>query len=170
MSDPKSGIVGIYRYLDHFCEAIEKVKNRPDFSGYEALAPTSYHEIEVASGFKPSAVRWFTFWGGMIGTASGFGLTLGLDYDWPLTVGGKMGGFHSIPAYVVIGFELTILLGAISTILGMLVMCKLANPRVKILDKRITDDRFAIFLPNVNASSPQAAFLKECGAEEINAV
>ena len=39
-----------------------------------------------------------------------------MSHDWPLLVGGKPIG--SIPPYVVIIFELTILLGALSTVAG----------------------------------------------------
>ena len=75
-------------------------------------------------------------------------------------MGGKTPGFTSLPAYVVIGFELTILLGAIMTIVGMLVMCKIPNPGQRILDNRLTDDKFGIFVPNVGSDSEQAQFLK----------
>ncbi len=68
---------------------------------------------------------------------------------------------------MVIGFECTILLGAIATIAGMLVMGRLPNPKANILDTRLTDNRFGIFVPNVDEGSSAAAFLKTCGAEEI---
>jgi len=170
MATQTPGILAVFKYLDHFTDAIEKIRERGDFQGHEYFSPTSYHEIEHACHYKPSGVRWFTFTGAMIGTITGFSLALGLDYLWPLTVGGKQAGIASIPAYVVIGFELTILFGALATILGMLVLGRLANPKARILDARLTDDRFGVFVPNVGSSSPQAAFLKECGAEEIKTV
>ena len=108
--------------------------------------------------------------GAMTGTASGFGLALGMDYDWLLTVGGKMGGIYSVPAYVIFGFELTILLGGIMTIAGMLIMGKMPNPTQRILDTRFTDDRFGIFVPNAALDGDQAAMLKSCGAQELKAI
>ena len=56
------------------------------------------------------------------------------------------------------------------TIVGMLVMCKIPNPGQRILDNRLTDDKFGIFVPNVGSDSEQAQFLKACGADEINLV
>jgi hypothetical protein len=163
------GIIAIFAYLDEVCAAIEKIKDRSDFIDHEVLSPTSYHEIEHAEGFGASPVRFFTLVGALTGMTGGFFLCLILDWDWPLVVGGKTAGIYSLPAYVVIGFECTILLGAIFTILGMLVMGRIPNPKRKVLDPRTTDDRFAIFVPDTEPSGPQAAFLKECGAEEVRA-
>lgn len=163
------GVLGLYKHLDTVCHAIEKVKGRQDFKDHEVLSPTSYHEIEHACAYPPSPVRWFTFFGAMTGTLTGFALPLLCDWDWPVVVGGKTAGIYSIPAYVVIGFELTILFGAIATVLGILVMCRMPNPKVRVLDPRLTDDHFGIFIPNVGLDSAQAKFLKENGAIEVKA-
>lgn len=164
-----NGIMGVFRHLDVVCDAIEKVRDRSDFAGHEVFTPTSYHEIEHACGFGSSAVRFFTLTGALTGVTFGFALCLGLDWDWPIYVGGKTPGIYSLPAYVVIAFECTILLGAIATIIGMLVMGRIPNPKRKVLDTRLTDDRFAIFVPGVSLDSPQAQLLRECGADEVRA-
>jgi hypothetical protein len=166
-SNPDQGIIAIFKYLDTTCGAIEKIRERGDFAGHEVFSPTSYHEIEHACGFGASPVRYFTLIGALTGTCTGFGLPILLDWDWPIIVGGKTPGVFSLPAYVVLGFELTILFGVIATITGMLVMGRIPNPKRRVLDERLTDDRFAIFLPGGKLGSPQAQFLKECGAEEV---
>jgi hypothetical protein len=168
-SDPDVGVIGVFRHLDTLCSAIERVRERDDFSGHEVLSPTSYHEIEHACGFGASPVRFFTLIGALTGMVSGFALALATDWDWPIIVGGKTPGIYSIPAYVVIGFECTILFGAIATILGMLVMGRLPNPKRRVLDPRTTDDRFAIYVPGARLDSPQAQLLRECGADEVRA-
>lgn len=165
MSQP--GILAIYKHLDEFTDAISKVRVRPDCQGYEAFSPTSYHEIEHASGYTDSPVKWFTLTGALTGMVGGFALALATDWDWPLVTGGKTPGIYSLPAYVVIGFECTILLGAICTILGMLVHCRIPNPKTSVLDPRFSDDRFGIFVPGAQVESEQAKVLQECGAEEI---
>ncbi len=166
-----NGILAIFQYLDDFTHAIEGVRARSgEFSGYELFSPTSYHEIEHAAGFGASPVRFFTLIGALAGVSFGFGLALLTDWDWPIIVGGKTPGIYSLPAYVVIGFECTILLGALMTILGMLVHCRLPNPKIDILDPRLTDDRFGIFIPGAGSGSSQAKFLKDCGAEEIKVI
>jgi Protein of unknown function (DUF3341) len=161
------GILAIFKHLDSVCHAVEKVKGRHDFKDHEVYSPTSYHEIEHACAYPPSPVRWFTFVGAMLGTVTGFSIPLLCDWDWPIVVGGKTPGIYSLPAYVVIGFEFTILFGAIATVLGILVMCRIPNPKVTILDKRLTDDMFGIWVPGAVADGPQAKLLSEFGAIEI---
>lgn len=168
--DLSTGIIAIYRYLDEVCDAMEKIKSRGDFENHEVFSPTSYHELEHAADYGPSAVRWFTLTGALTGIATGFLMPLGMDYDWQLVVGGKLGGILSLPAYLIFGFELMVLFGAIATIAGMLIMGRLPEIKKRILDPRTTDDRFAIFVPGATVDGPQAEFLKACGAEEVNPV
>lgn len=165
----KIGVIGIFRYLDDILAAIDEIKLRNDFVGHEVYAPTSYHELmeQAEDIYGPSEVRWFTLVGALMGVTTGFGMPLLLDYDWPLVVGGKSAVFYSLPAYFIFGFELMILFGAIATILGMLVMGRLPNPNARIHDARITDDCFAIYIPQVQPDSEQAKLLKKWGAEEI---
>ncbi len=164
------GVLAVYKYLDQLTDAMVAIRDRGDFKDHEVFSPTSYHEIEEALDAGPSPVRWFTLAGALTGTLTGFLLALWIDYDWPLVVGGKLGGLYSVPAYVVIGFELTILFGGIMTIVGMLVMGRLPNPKQRILDPRFTDDRFGIFVPNVALDGEQAKLLKQFGAEEIRLI
>lgn len=170
MKKRPGGILAVFQYLDCLTEAMEKARSRGDFDGHEVFSPTSYHEIEHAGGFGSSAVKWFTFCGAMTGTILGFALCLYTDFDWPLVVAGKTPGVYSLPAYVVIGFELTILLGGIATIVGMLVMGRIPNPNQRVLDVRFTDDRFGIFVPNATVNGEQAKLLKGCGADEIREI
>ncbi len=170
MSKRPGGILAVYQYLDNLVDAMKAVQARSDCAGHEVFSPTSYHEIEEALDAGPSPVRWFTLSGALTGTFTGFGLALWLDYDWPMVVGGKLAGLYSVPSYVVIGFELTILFGGLMTILGMLVMGRLPNPKQRILDPRFTDDRFGIFVPNASLDSEQARLLKSFGAEEIRII
>lgn len=164
------GVLAVYKYLDDLTDAISEIRGKSEFHGYEIFSPTSYHEIEHAAGYETSPVKWFTLAGGMTGTITGFGLALACDYDWPLVVGGKTAGVYSLPSYVIMGFELTILFGAIMTITGMLVMGRLPNPKARVYDVRTTDDHFAIFVPNVDLNSSQAATLKKHGAIEMKAI
>jgi hypothetical protein len=168
----KKGVLAVFKYLDDTCEALKKIKGRPECRQYEVYAPASYHElIEVAEEkMGTSQVRWFTLVGCLSGVTSGFGMCLLADYDWPIIVGGKLPGIYSLPAYVIFGFELMILFGAIATILGMLVMGRLPNPKSHVFDSRLSDDHFAIFIPNMDRDSEVAQVLKTCGACEVKSV
>lgn len=166
---PTEGVMAIFQYLDEFTEVLAKIETKSEFAGHEIYTPTSYHEVieHAEKVYGPSEVRWFTLVGALTGIASGLALPLGMDWDWPIVVGGKTAGIYSLPAYMIFVFELMVLFGAIATITGMLVMGRLPNPHAKIRDKRLSDDRFAIFVPGVSVDSKQAQLLKQWGAEEV---
>ena len=168
----RKGVLAVFKYLDDTCDAIKQIKSRKDCKDHEVYAPVSYHElIEFAEErYGPSQVRWFTLVGALTGVTSGFGMCLLADYDWPIIVGGKQAGIYSLPAYVIFGFELMILFGAIATILGMLVMGRLPNPKAKVFDNKLSDDHFAIFLPDQKIESDSVQILKDCGACEVKVV
>ena len=93
-----------------------------------------------------SPVRLFTLIGGLTGCAAGFGMTIWMSLDWPLLVGGKT--IASIPPYVVIAFELTILLGALSTVArgGPVLACSWASAGSPTIPS-YSDDQIGVFVP-----------------------
>jgi molybdopterin-containing oxidoreductase family membrane subunit len=114
-------------------------------------------------------VRLFTLVGGLAGTASGFALTIWTALKWNLITGGKP--VVSIPPFVVIAFELTILLGGLCTVLGLLITARL--PRVGVsprYDPRFSADRFGV---EVTCEASERAAIEEvlhgAGAEEVRA-
>ena len=69
-----------------------------------------------------------------------------MSHDWPVVVGGKPIG--SIPPYVVIAFELTMLLGALSTVAAVALFSVLdGQARRAPTIRRFSDDRIGIFVP-----------------------
>ena len=164
---PTPGVLAVYAHLDTTLDAIKKLRaaGHADFTVY---SPIPRHEIEDALGQPVSPVRAFTLVGGIAGCAIGAWITLWMSADWPLVVGGKPIG--SIPPYVVIMFEMTILFGALSTILGIILNAVFGARRTGTIlyDPRFTNDRFGIFVP---AGSDKAAaverLLRDSGAEEV---
>src|SRR3954468_24066682 len=145
-AQPTPGVLGVFGYLDTTLEAIKRLRaaGHTDFTVY---SPIPRHEIEVALGQPVSPVRMFTLIGGIAGCAIGTWLTLWMSNDWPVVVGGKPVG--AIPPYVVIMFEMTILFGALSTILGIVFNVLFAKRRegTILYDPRFSNDRFGIFVP-----------------------
>ena len=95
-----------------------------------------------------------------------FGMTLWMSHDWPVVVGGKAIG--SIPPYVVIAFELTILLGALITVAAVAMFSILMAKRGAAYDPRFSDDTIGIFV----AAGPDQArqleqMLRNAGAAEV---
>src|SRR5919198_1786071 len=150
---PTPGVLGVFAYLDTTLDAIKRLRaaGHTDVTVY---SPVPRHEIEDALGQPVSPVRMFTLIGGIAGCSIGAWLTLWMSADWPIQTGAKPIG--SIPPYVVIMFEMTILFGALSTILGILFNAVFAARRVGTIqyDPRFTNDRFGVFVP---AGSEKAA-------------
>jgi hypothetical protein len=61
--------------------------------------------------------------GGLTGLVTGYAMTIWMSLDWPIMIGGKP--FASIPPYTVIAFELTILIGGLLTLVGLLAVARL---------------------------------------------
>ena len=161
----KPGLLASFIHVDAAADAIRALRARGirNMTVYSA-APN--HEIEEALEHGVSPVRLFTLIGGLTGCAAGFGMTLWMSHDWPVVVGGKPIG--SIPPYVVIAFELTILLGALSTVAGVAIFSVLMGRRGIAYDPRFSDDRIGVFVP---AGADQAGalerMLRTAGAEEV---
>jgi hypothetical protein len=96
------------------------------FDRLEVYSPVPSPEIEEALERGPSRVRAWTLAGGLTGVTLGYLMTIWMSYDWPMVIGGKP--FASIPPYTVIAFELTILIGGILTVVGLMVHGLLLAP------------------------------------------
>ena len=96
---------------------ITKLKKR-GFDDLESYSPAPFPEIDDALDAKPSLVRVFTLIGCLTGVVTGFAMQIWMSLDWPVKIAGK--AFASIPPYVIIGFELTILFGGVLTFIGLL--------------------------------------------------
>lgn len=164
---PTPGVLGVFGHLDATVDAIKRLRagGHTDFTVY---SPIPRHELEDALDQPVSPVRMFTLIGGLGGCAVGAWVSLWMSYDWPVVVGGKPIG--SIPPYVVIMFEMTILFGALSTILGVVFNAVFAARRrgTILWDPRFTNDKFGIFVPaGADAAGRVQTLLRECGAEEV---
>lgn len=87
--------------------------------------PHPEHDVEhlVEKYEKPSRLKFFTLVGGLTGCSTGFAFTTYTVFSWPLVTGGKP--FISIPPFTVIAFELTILLGALFSFAGIMILARL---------------------------------------------
>ena len=163
-------VLGVFAHVDTTVRALEELRAR----GYHDLTvytPLPVHEIEdVLERDRPvSRVRLFTLIGGLTGTASGFFLTIWSAMQWGLITGGKP--VASIPPFVIIAFELTILFGGVATVIGMVLLGRL--PRIKAsptFDPRFTNDRFGVAVHCASGRGGSVRqILSAAGAEEVKA-
>jgi hypothetical protein len=108
-------LVGVFSQAAPVANLARRLRDR-GFAELEVYSPVPAHELDGALDEKPSRVRLWTLIGGLTGMVTGFVMTIWMSYDFPIVVGGK--ALASIPPYVVISFELTILFGGVLTVLG----------------------------------------------------
>lgn len=147
-------ILGIYSSLDDLLSAGRGVRE-DGFRIIETFSPFAYPAIEELIGGGKSRVRYFTLIGGILGFAGGFALTVGVALRHGLVTGGKP--IIAIPPFVIIAFELTILLGALATMGGFLL-----KARSRRILPRLAHD--------VDFSSDHFGLLVACGEENADAL
>jgi hypothetical protein len=150
-------VIGHFKYLDDTLSAVRKLRDK-GIDSPEVFSPFPHHDLEdeVYKGKKRSPVRRFTLLGGLTGCLGAFLMTCWMSMDWPLRVSAKP--LLSIPAFVVIAFECTILLGAIFTLLSMFHFSRIPNPFTNHgFRPNFTNDTFGI-----------AVKINKEGAEEIS--
>ena len=107
-----ASVLGVFAHVDTTLQAIRDLRAK-GFGDLTVYTPVPVEEIEEeVERVRPvSAVRFFTLVGGLTGTATGFFLTIWTSLKWELLTGGK--AVVSIPPFVIIAFELTILFGGL---------------------------------------------------------
>lgn len=165
------GIVGLFKDPYHLLKAAKEVERR-HFKHCDAFTPYPVHGLDEVLSISRSKIPWITLLFGLFGCFGGLGFQIWVSaIAWPLNVGGKP--FVSLPAFIPITFELTVLIGGLATFVALLMFCRLPNYHTRILDKGITSDAFALYIPAKEEGFREEevkGFLKECGAYEIKMV
>jgi mono/diheme cytochrome c family protein len=151
---PLHGLLAEYNLPHEMVHAARQIRDA-GFTKWDTYSPYAVHGIDEAMGIKMTILPWFVLCAGLTGLATAITLqwwTNAFDYVW--IVSGKP--FWSIPANVPIMFELTVLLSAITTLVGMLLLNNLPLPSHP-LDQvrrfaRVTDDKFFLM---IQASDPK---------------
>jgi hypothetical protein len=92
-------------------------------------------------GERPDRLRFFALFGGIAGFGSGLALTIYSVLSWPIIVGGKP--IVSLPPFLLIGYLLTILFGALGSFAGFLLLARLPSGRSLAADAEFPE-RFVI--------------------------
>ena len=171
MAKRVSGVAGLWSDDHKILEAANKMREA-GYKKFDAITPFPVHGMEEADGIKRSGIPWVTF----IAAVMGGSLGLLLQYwtsavDWPINVGGKP--LFSIPAFIPVTFELTVLLAALSSVGAMFLLNGLPKVNPPIIDPDLTSHKFALWVPDTEEGysvDKVETFLKELGAEEVKRV
>lgn len=164
----KPGIAGIWLDEHELVEAARKTREA-GFRKFEAISPFPLHGIDDAMGIPFSFIPWVTFIAGTLGFTFGLWFTWWTSTtDWPVLIGGKP--LWSIPAFVPIMFETTILFGALSSVGALIYMAGLPKVEPPVIDPDLSSHKFALFIaadePGFDAARVEQMF-KQLGAVEV---
>ena len=165
----RPGVVGVFGSLDAAVLALRELKAH-DYANLTVYTPVPCQEFDEVLVKKESPVRLFTLIGGLTGCALGFAYAISTSLDWELITGGKP--IVSLPPFVIIGFECTILIGALSTVAGMFINAQLPKlRRAAGYDARFSNDKYGIVAFGGPAQVATAeSIMRAAGAEEVNDV
>ena len=170
---------GVYGLMAEFesPEHLLAAAHRTYAAGYrkmDAYSPMPIDGLAEAIGFTRHWVSAVVLAGGLAGCVGGFSLLWWIAViAYPHNVGGRP--FDSWPAFIPITFECTVLLAALSAVLGMFAMNKLPMPyhpvfNVPAFSARASVDRFFLC---IEADDPKfdlvqtRQFLLELNPEEV---
>jgi Protein of unknown function (DUF3341) len=165
------GIAGIFLTEDSAVNAARKVREA-GFTKLEAISPYPIHAMEEACGIKRSVIPYVTFVAGVIGLLAALALVYYTSViDWPINIGGKP--LFSLPAFIPIMFELTVLFAALASVGAFFFLCGMPSSTVPVIDKDLTCSKFAIYVPENDRGfnyDRLEKLLNELGAAEIKKV
>src|SRR5579875_2786671 len=165
----KKFVVGNFYDEQVLFPAVRQVR-KAGYKIHDVYTPFPIHGLDAAMGLRETSLHTAGFIYGITGTTVAFSfITWTLTTDWPLNIGGKP--FFSLPAWIPIMFELTVLFSAVGMFWTFCYLCQLA-PFVKKhhFNLRSTDDQFTMVIECTEKNNEQEiiAFLNSVGATGIN--
>lgn len=164
-----SNALGLFDDPESALEAAGTLKDA-GFARPEVLSPIPIHGIDEVLGPKVSVIRRFTFCGGIFGALAGFSLAAGTAVLYVHPTGGRP--IITIPPYLIITYEMTILCGILATVLGFLVSARLPAIRGRVYAPEAAVDKFAltVLCDSDEKFSSAESILRGAGAGEVRRI
>jgi hypothetical protein len=123
--------------------------------------------VDHARAWGRSPVRYWQLFGGITGVLTAIAITFGTSWEWNLIAGGRP--VISVPPYIIIMFELLILIGGLSGLTGFFV-----HNRMPVFDpfpgyrSRFSEDKFGLVVQCDESEAGRVeSVLRNAGAEDI---
>ncbi len=168
----KEVLYGLYDDEEILLGAVREANN-DHLDIMDVYSPFPVHGLDPLLGLKESRLHVTGFIFGAIGLLTSFlFMTWAFVRDWPIIFGGKP--YWSVPAFIPIVFEVTVLFAAIGMVVTFYTICGLGpGAKTTRLDDRITDDKFCMAFETNGYSEEEVdnlkAFFEKTGASEVNA-
>ena len=172
---PLYGLMAEFDSTAQIMHAAERVRSE-GFRWWDCHTPFPVHGLDDAMGVKMTRLPWIVLAMGLTGCGLGLLLQWWTNaYDYPYIISGKP--LFSLPAFIPVTFEFTILFAAIGTVVGMLVFNNLPLHYHPLLKnerfRRVTDDKFFLVIeardPKFSRTRTEA-MLRSLGPSTVEAV
>lgn len=149
-----AGLMAEFDNVDSVMAAARTVRNQ-GFSRWDVHSPFPIHGIDEAMGTRRTMLPWIVLGAGLTGLVAGLALELYTNsIDYQFLISGKP--FISLPAFIPVVFETTVLFSAFGAVFGMLGLNRLPmlyHPLFRSERfRRVTNDRFFVV---IDASDPK---------------
>ncbi|WP_417732560.1 quinol:electron acceptor oxidoreductase subunit ActD [Rosistilla oblonga] len=147
------GVVAEYDTPDALIAAANRVREA-GYTKTDAFSPFPVHGIDEAIGIKPTILPWIVLAAGITGCLTGLSMETWMNaIDYPYIISGKP--YISLPAFIPVAFELTILFSAFAAFFGQWALNGLpkfsnamfTSPRFD----AATDDKFFLYIDSADA-------------------
>ena len=178
-SDSRQGVLALFAEPQAILQAAAQVRDA-GYRDWDVFTPFPVHGMDEAMGLPRSRVPWITFIASALGCATALFILFGtMVFSWPGNYGGKPAA--AWPSFIPITFEMTVLVGGVSTAVGALLLGgvlrnawrSMGRPGRVVLDPEITSHRFALFIassdPKYDADLARDE-LRELGAYQVRLV
>lgn len=162
----QSGVAGLWTEEEAFLKAVQEIYQQGQIHPV-SITPYPVHGLEEAAKTPRSWIPWVAFFCGAAGCLFGLWFTYWTSaVDWPIIVGGKP--MWSLPAFVPVIFELTILFSAFGSIGALMFACGLPHIEPPVIDRDLSSHKFALFVSEKDCPKEKAKSLfQSVGAEEV---
>ena len=170
-TDSTKVLYGLYNDEEDLKTAV-KTANKAHLEIMDVFTPFPVHGLDPLLGLKESRLHILGFIYGAIGCSFAFlAMSWIFTRDWPMMFGGKP--YWSVPAFIPITFEATVLFSAWGMTLTFYTICGMwPGVKAKPLDNRITDDKFCVAFNVTGASDGEmdnlTNFFQATRAAEVN--
>jgi len=156
-------LMAVFEQPEQVVEAARQARG----AGYtiaDAFVPFAVHGLDEAMGLRRSRLTWVCFAAALTGGTVAMSFQVwSSTASWALNVGGKP--FASLPAFLPITFELTVLTAALVSAATFLLRSRLFPGKDAPVLPRVTDDRFVLVVETDAVAAE--ALMRQAGAIEV---
>jgi hypothetical protein len=159
----ETGVLGAFSDPTSAAAAVRSL--RAEGFQVRVAMPAPFPEVVAAVGKPRSAIDFITLPGAVLGLCLGVLLTVGTSLAWPLVTGGKP--IVSIPPFVIVIFEVTVLIGSLTNLAAVSVGGWLGGRAAAFPPAaNFSGDRIGVHAGGGDAAAAER-ILRSAGAEEV---